>query len=170
MESGQTSRVSIDEEFCTFFATHFDFVCRSLLRLGVREADLSDVAQDVFVVVHRAFATLDRERSPRPWLFGFARGYASNYRRLGWHRAGELDESARGSSQRLVDKIDARAKVARGLAALDDDKVTVLVLHDMEGLSAPEIASELGVPLNTIYTRIRAARAAFKAALAGETS
>ena len=170
MPGEEGTRTSLDARFPAFFAAHFDFVCRSLLRLGVREADLADVAQDVFVVVHRSFGTLDRERHPRPWLFGFARGYASNYRRLGWHRAGEILDDHRGSSQRLVDKIDARTRVARGLAALDDDKATVLVLHDMEGLAAPEIAMELGVPVNTIYTRIRAARAAFKAALAEDAS
>jgi len=166
----RANRTSLDAEFHAFFGTHFDFVCRSLSRLGVRDADLADVAQEVFVIVHRSFATLDRARSPRPWLFGFARGYASNYRRLGWHRGAEISESARGSSQRLVERIDARTKVSRGLAALDEDKVTVLVLHDMEGLSAPEIAGELGVPVNTVYTRIRTAREAFKAALAEEAS
>ena len=156
----------LDAEFRDFFSAHFDFVCRSLRRLGVRDADLPDVAQELFVAVHRGFRDFDRSRPPKTWLFGYARGFASNYRRLGWHKSADLDDRERSSSQRLVDKIDARARVAMGLAGLDDDKATVLVLHDMEQLSAPEIAGELGVPLNTVYSRIRAARDAFKAILA----
>jgi len=154
--------------FRAFFVANFDFVCKTLRRLGVIDADLADVAQEVFVVAHRSFSTYDPERSAKTWLFAFARGYASNYRRLGWHRRAEMPDSARASSQRLLQKLDARAKVALGLAALDDEKTTVLVLHDMEGLSAAEIARDLGVPLNTVYTRIRAAREAFKMALAEE--
>jgi RNA polymerase sigma-70 factor (ECF subfamily) len=51
------------------------------------------------------------------------------------------------------------------LAQLDIDKRTVFVLAELEQLSVPEIAEALGINLNTIYSRQRAARAQFDAAL-----
>lgn len=49
---------------------------------------------------------------------------------------------------------------------LDDRKREVFVLGILEGLSVPEVAEALGVPLNTAYTRLRRARLEFRKALA----
>ena len=139
-------------------------LCRALRRLGVGEADLGDVAQELFLTVHTRFGDYDPSRPLRTWLYAFCLRYASNYRKLARHRAEGLaePEAAHGQSDAVV----ARDLVLRALEKLDFDRRTALVLHDMEQLSAPEIAGELGVPLNTVYSRIRAARDAFKAILA----
>jgi RNA polymerase sigma-70 factor, ECF subfamily len=68
-------------EFRALFAAEFGFVARALLRLGVREADVMDVAQEVFVAVHRELAQFDAQQSLKSWLYGFARRFAANYRR-----------------------------------------------------------------------------------------
>jgi len=148
--------------FRELFAAEFDYVCRSLRRLGVLDADVHDVAQELFVTVHAQLATFDTARPIRPWLMGFAARYAANYRRLGWHKGSALSEDQALPSPRLAEKMTARTLVLRGLDALDDDKRVALVMHDLEGISAPEIAAELAVPLNTIYSRVRLARAAFR--------
>jgi RNA polymerase sigma-70 factor, ECF subfamily len=151
--------------FRDIFVTEFDFVCRTLRRFGIREADVHDVSQELFVAVNRGLSSFDVARPLRPWLVGFAVRCAANYRRLGWHQASELSDETAASSPRMTDRLAARQLVLRGLDALDFDKRIALVLHDMEGVTAPEIAAELGVPLNTVYSRVRLARAAFKEAL-----
>ena len=149
-------------EFRSLFDAEFDFVCRSLRRLGVRDADVHDVAQELFVTVSSALATYDASRPLRPWLFAFAARFAANYRRLGWHKGDVLSEDTPMPSPRLAEKLTARILVARGLDALDFDKRVALVMHDLEGIGVPEIAAELDVPLNTVYSRVRLARVAFK--------
>lgn len=149
-------------EFRALFEAEFDFVCRSLRRLGVRDADVHDVAQELFVTVNAALPTYERSRPVRPWLFAFATRFAANYRRLGWHKGDVLSEDAPLPSPRLAEKLTARVLVARGLDALDFDKRVALVMHDLEGIPAPEIARELDVPLNTVYSRVRLARVGFK--------
>jgi RNA polymerase sigma-70 factor (ECF subfamily) len=42
----------------------------------------------------------------------------------------------------------------------------VLVLHEIEEMTAPEIAEILGIPLNTVYSRLRIARIELEQALA----
>lgn len=150
-------------DFRAIFEREAAFVCRSLERLGVRAADVDDVAQELFVAVHGALGQWDRSRPVRPWLFGFATRFAANYRRLGWHRGRPLDDSP--DSPKVVRKLDARTKVARALDALDTDKRELLVMHDLEELSAPEIAVALDIPLNTVYSRLRVAREKFREAL-----
>jgi RNA polymerase sigma-70 factor (ECF subfamily) len=57
-----------------------------------------------------------------------------------------------------------RLELARAaLATLDDAKREAFVLACIEQRSAPEIARITGLPLNTVYSRIRAARQAFQA-------
>jgi RNA polymerase sigma-70 factor, ECF subfamily len=158
--SDASDQVLLPPSFTQLFEEHFGFVCRSLLRLGVREADIEDIAQELFLTVHRALPESDRSRPLKPWLFGFAVRYASNYRRLSWHRGRELDDMP--VSPKLHDKLAAKRTVIAALERLDFDKRVVLVMHDLEELTAPEIAQELGIPLNTVYSRVRLAREAFR--------
>lgn len=156
---------ALEGDFEALFAAEFAFVCRSLQRLGVREADTNDVAQELFLAVYHARSTWDRTRPPRPWLAGFAVRFASNYRRLAWHRGRELDDEMAPPSPRMNDKLAAKRTVMRGLEALDFDKRVALVLHDLEEMTAKEIAEQLGIPANTVSSRVRLAREAFRKAI-----
>ncbi len=168
--NGGAFRTALPPSFRELFLNEFDFVERSLCRLGVREADANDIAQELFISVHRALPDFeDADRSApskvRPWLFSYAVRFAANYRRLGWHRGGVLDERHPIPSPRTQTKLEARQLVAHGLDALSFDQRVALVMHDMEGISAPEIGEELGVPLNTVYSRVRLARQTFRKAV-----
>lgn len=157
--------------FSEVYAAHFRYVWRVLSRCGVGPADLEDLVQDVFVVVHRRLATFDSSRPIRPWLGGIAFRVASTYRRRARHRYEELREtqveqpaSSMSPEQAVAIKEQFR-RVRTALATLDLNKRIVFVMHDMEQLSGPDVAAALEIPLNTVYSRLRRARAAFEAAL-----
>lgn len=155
----------VSEAFRELFDAEFAFVCRALRRLGVREADLADVTQELFVSVHRNLDSLDASRARRPWLYSFAMRYASNYRRLARHRGHDsIDEMTVPLTTTDAD-LAARDLVLRALSDLDFDRRTVLVMHDLEGFQAPEIADLIGTPLNTVYSRLRVAREEFRASI-----
>jgi RNA polymerase sigma-70 factor, ECF subfamily len=156
-------------QFRVVFDEHFSAVCRALRRLGVRESDLDDVAQEVFLAVFKRLDDFDSQRSLRAWLAGFAYRSASNYRRLARHRASsQLDQSlAQGGSspeERMI-ALDDRDVLMKALEALCESRRSVLVLHDLEELSPSEISSILNVPLNTVYSRLRTARQELGAAV-----
>lgn len=158
------------EAFRELFDAELAYVVRVLRRLGVRPSDLEDVAQDVFVSVYRRFREYDRGAPARPWLFSFALRASANYRRLARHRRevhteGEPATDAT-SPEDATSEARARALVLRALDRLPDEQRTVFVMHDIEGFCAPEIASEVEAPLNTVYSRLRLARAAFASAVA----
>ncbi|MCL2724493.1 MAG: RNA polymerase sigma factor [Polyangiaceae bacterium] len=164
VQTSERTAGALSPDFRELFDAEFDYVCRSLRRLGVREADLKDVAQELFVAVHGRMRDYDRARPIRPWLFSFAVRYASNYRRLGRNRNHDAhDESALPTEHRPA--LEARDLVLRALGRLDFDRQTIVVMHDMEGFDAPEIAAQLGIPVNTVYSRIRLARADFREAV-----
>ncbi len=65
-----------------------------------------------------------------------------------------------------VQHAEAAAILEAFLAELDEDKREVFVLCELEGLSAPEIAQVVGTNVNTVYSRLRAARQGFERKLA----
>ena len=60
---------------------------------------------------------------------------------------------------------EAAGVVERFLASLDEDKRAVFVLAELEGMTAPEVAETLSTKLNTVYSRLRTARALFAKAV-----
>jgi RNA polymerase sigma-70 factor (ECF subfamily) len=154
--------------FEAIYGEHFRGVWRTLRRLGVADAQLDDAAQDVFVVVHRRLGDFDG-RSLRGWLYAIAVRVASDYRREAERRQvvplGEAIADASPGPGRVSEVNEAVRLLHTLLAQLDIDKRTVFVLAELEQLSVPEIAEALGINLNTIYSRQRAARAQFDAAL-----
>lgn len=145
------------------FDDHFDYVWNTLRRLGVREADLEDLAHEVFLKVHARIHDFDASRPVRPWLFGFAYRVAADHRRLARHRlevygtAIEPVDPVRPADERLVADEEWEL-VNSALAELDFDRRAVLVMHDVDDVPVPAIAQELGIPVNTAYSRLRLAR------------
>jgi RNA polymerase sigma-70 factor (ECF subfamily) len=160
------AQVEGTRDFETLYNEHFDFVWRSLRRLGVDPSWVEDAAQDTFVVVHRRLSDLLPTASHKAFLFGIALRVAHDYRRRARRKgaeplnlegtissdAGPFDQAARAQAVRLVDTF---------LTTLDEDKRAVFSLSELEDMTAPEVSEALGVKLNTVYSRLRAARERF---------
>jgi RNA polymerase sigma-70 factor (ECF subfamily) len=154
-------------DFPTIYASEFAFVWRTLRRLGAPSKDIEDLAHDLFVVVHRRLPDYDPARPLRPWLFGIAVRVVSDYRRSSRNSREVLyriastpeatDQAPRQDENVAVNQ--ERTLLLRALGHLDLDRRAVLVMHDMEEVPMPEIASTLDIPLNTAYSRLRLARA-----------
>lgn len=156
-----------------------DFVWRSLRSLGVRDPQLDDAVQDVFVVVHRRLGEFEARSTIKTWVFGIAVRVARDYRRREQRKGGLSSMSTGGvldfdvlddrpGPEAQVETAQSLRRLAKLLDALDDDKREVFVLAELEQLSSPEIAELLGIKLNTVYSRLRAARREFEIALAAE--
>jgi RNA polymerase sigma-70 factor (ECF subfamily) len=159
-----------DVPFRSVFDREFDYVWTSLRRLGVRESDLEDVAQDVFVKVHRLFEEYDRSRPIRPWLFAFAARSASDWRRLARHRVevlGHREEPAASTPDAHAALVAAEEAdlVLRALECVDAERRDVFILYELDECPMKEIVRSLGIPLFTGYSRLRLARKEFAAAV-----
>jgi RNA polymerase sigma-70 factor (ECF subfamily) len=160
-----------DGEFSQIFSGEFRYVYNTLKRLGVPGSDLEDLTHDVFLTVYRHMADRDRERPLRPWLFAFAYRTASAHRRLARHRreviGSEPDACAPevSSLERMV-QAEQLALVQAALEKIDLEHRAVFILHDLDDTPMAQVASSLGIPTNTGYSRLRAARRKFETALA----
>jgi RNA polymerase sigma-70 factor (ECF subfamily) len=143
---------------------HVDYVFRCLRSLGVAPSDLDDAVQDVFLVVHDKLAAFDGRHKLSTWLYAIVIRIARRYRarRASGPREAELElVDSRDAEQRLASS-QALALAQRALDALSEDKREVFVLCEVEQMSAPEVAAITDTPLNTVYSRLRAARQEFE--------
>lgn len=149
--------------FEELFRTHAPSVWRVLRRLGVREADVEDQCQEVFVVVHRKLAEFEGRSQFKTWIYGICLRVASDYRRRAHVRREEptadVPEQQHSPPQaRLLERAQARALLDAALAELDEDKRAVFVLYEIEEVPMAEVALAAGCPLQTAYSRLHAAR------------
>ncbi|MBX3233267.1 MAG: sigma-70 family RNA polymerase sigma factor [Labilithrix sp.] len=158
--------------FDDVYRDHFAFVWRSAKRLGVRDGSLDDVVQEVFVIVHRRLDEFEGRSSLRTWLFGITLRVARDHRRSLARKspAGSVDpDSLRATTpgpSESMERAEAIALLHALLDELDDDKREVFVMAQLEQMTMPDIASTLGLNVNTAYARLRAARLSFEDALA----
>jgi RNA polymerase sigma-70 factor (ECF subfamily) len=154
---------------------HFQFVWRMARRLGVAGGSVDDVVQETFLVVHRRLHEFEGRSSLRTWLYGIALRVVHDHRRSIRRKSPHLGAEptdpdtlyAHGTGPYQARERAEAVELLHGiLDTLADDRREVLVLAELEELSAPDIAEVTGTNVNTVYTRLRAARADFQAALA----
>jgi RNA polymerase sigma-70 factor (ECF subfamily) len=151
--------------FERFVADHYGFVWRSARRLGVREADLDDVVQEVFLAAGRSLDTIESERG---YLFQTCVFVAARARRTTQRRREVNDE------ERLNEQVDQRARPDEHAEAnearerlqilLDDmpeELRVVFVLFELERFTMSEISESLNIPMGTVASRLRRGRELF---------
>ncbi len=170
------SRRLLPLDFEEVYAEHFAFIWRSIRGLGVPPAAADDIAQDVFVIVHRKLDSLQSPQALKSWLFGIARRVCKDYRRSNMRRGPHLELDAQrevdGSSdpqQRAVSR-QALGAVERFAESLDDERRAIFFLALIEGLPVSEVAETLGVNPNTTYSRVRVLRQELTQLLEGAPS
>ena len=156
-------QVSEPQRVEVFVRNHYAFVWRVLRRYGLAPADADDAAQKVFLVATQRLDDI-ASGSERAFLFRTARHVASKTHRTLERRRdasgyGPADpSSALPAPDDLLDQRRARDLLDRILLELPEDFRAVLVLFELEGLSALEIAEALGIPVGTVASRLRRAR------------
>lgn len=144
------------------FRTHARTTRRFLLRMGVPPNQADDVLQQVFVVVWNKLKTFRSDASERAWVLSIARRVAANHRRKRHQPPNPPTVRNPATPEEQASRREAAQLVRDFLQTLDERQRIVFHLSDIEGLTAPEIAHVTDANLNTVYTRLRAARRAFR--------
>lgn len=158
--------------FRMLFAAHAPYVARCARNYGVRDADVPDVVQQVFVALHHAIRRgLDLSRPLSSWLC------AVTYRTARDHRRRAMNEQEVLSVTGSIETADETPDPEATMQAIDVHRMTymvldelpphlrvVLAMSDIDDLPMSEVAAVLEIPLGTAYTRLRAARRAFEEA------
>lgn len=145
-----------------------------LVRHGVAADERDDVFQIIFLKIHTAAASYDPTRPLAPWLFAIVANAVRNHFRdqpIPFEATAsdgllEAPDPNPGPDQVAQDR-ETVAWLEGALDALPLAQREVLLLTTVIGLRQQEVAQALSLPLNTVKTRLRRARLALAAGLAG---
>jgi RNA polymerase sigma-70 factor (ECF subfamily) len=149
--------------FSQVFQQHLPFVWRVLRSMGAPPADLDDLCQDVFVIVHRRLAEFEGRSSLSSWLYAICWRVWQDQRRRAYRRrerstATPPEGVATFTPGDAAAQSEAVVMLTAILDRMDADKRAVFVLYEIEQMGMKEVAAAMDCPLQTAYTRLHAAR------------
>ncbi len=158
------------------FDEHGPYLCRVVHRLTGSRETAEDVVQEVFLLAHHRRPELEDRPGIRTWLYRAAVNHVRHRRRSFSRYQGLLDRYQQhpGSQERSESPQDTASRMERGklvqecVQTLSEKLREVFVLYELEELEGSEIATILDIPVNTVWSRLRLARAAFRTAWVGK--
>lgn len=140
-----------------------------LRKLGVRERDVDDAAQEVFIELFRSLGKYRGEAELTTWMYRICVTHASRHHRR-WRLLTRLSDlfAGEGEPNRLgtdADALDARRTLEQALGMMSDGERLVFVLFELEGLPGAQVAEIAACPLNTVWRRLHEARKKLRAVL-----
>lgn len=148
-------------------ARHESRIYRFGLKMCRDPRDAEDVLQDTLLAVARGIREFRGASSVSTWLYTIARSYCIKRRRKRKDAPTEersLDTNADDTTSPLVDPEEALAgrevehALEQAIAALEPMYREVLLLRDVEGLSAAEVAEIVGIQVAAVKSRLHRAR------------
>jgi RNA polymerase sigma-70 factor (ECF subfamily) len=135
--------------------------------------DAKEVVQDTLLAAARSIREFRGGSSFSTWLFSIARSFCIKRRRRGKSAPAEAQSSEAElltdpaqDLEAMVETKEIGDALERAIAALDPKYREVLLLRDVEGLTAPEVAAVVGIGVDAVKTRLHRARLAVRAAVA----
>ena len=140
--------------------------------MGVPRSDLDDLMQEIFLVAHKNGGYTPGPAKPTTYLANIAFKATVSHRRKRKTRSFVHADDERvsrageeyGTPEHRASNSQEIALLQQALDALDDDKRAVFVMAELQGESVVDIAAGLGIPVDTAYSRLRAARKMFRKA------
>jgi RNA polymerase sigma-70 factor, ECF subfamily len=139
-------------------------ICR---RITGEDEDAVDALQDALLAAWRGFGAFEGRSSVRTWLVRIATNSALDQARLRSQQRDRARAAAReqASPSGVESAVIARQSLAWALAQLPPPFRAAVVLRDLYDLTYQQIAAELGVPIDTVKSRISRGRQALAALL-----
>ncbi|MBN2574041.1 MAG: sigma-70 family RNA polymerase sigma factor [Deltaproteobacteria bacterium] len=150
------------------FKQELDYLFATLQRLGVAPGEMEDLAQEVFIVLHRNWTNLDTSRPLRPYLFGVAFRIVCAHRR---RRAREIPHpilDAPDAAPSPEGALQSKESIALLLSALESVPLlrrAVVVMHDLDAVPIVDVARTLSISRFGAYSRLRKGRRELTAAV-----
>src|SRR5215831_9617670 len=168
---GQNTAPNIPLTLERIYAEHFEFVYRLAARLGGKQIDPEDAAQEVFLIVARKLDTFDGSSQLTTWLYGITlnvvRATRRRQRLLGWFES--KDALPHEPAIETIDRAEVREAHRIAYEILDRmsaKKREVFILAEFEGLACEEIARIVETKTETVWSRLHYAREEFAQAVA----
>ena len=165
-------------EFEALLRPHLAWLYRLAYRFTGHREDAEDLVQELLVRLYRNPSDLAQVDNPKPWLTRVMHNlFVDQWRHRKHTPLGHLhpdpwedlfvDEAGGDDPERALELAGLRRDILAALYSLEHDYRALVVMHDMEGRSLPELAETLDMPLGTLKSRLFRARRKLRMRLRG---
>jgi RNA polymerase sigma-70 factor (ECF subfamily) len=152
-----------DKSAFSYLYDHYSGALYSIIYKMINKQELAeDVLQEVFVKIWNSFSSYDASKGRLfTWMLNIARNHTiDTIRSKGYKKQSKIqsEENAVGNvanSSNENDKFDSLG-LRKQVTLLKEDQRQVIDLSYFEGFTQEEISKQLGIPLGTVKTRMRA--------------
>jgi len=154
---------------------HLDHLYRTAVRITGQRQEAEDLLQELLLRLYSRRNALRAVNNLEPWLKkSLYNLFVQRWRSAARTPFSRLDfrytptqlesiESDEPSPETLTEQVEDSQALLRALARLSHDHRTVLIAHDVDGLSQSEIGDLFGIPVGTVKSRLFRARTALRA-------
>jgi RNA polymerase sigma-70 factor (ECF subfamily) len=150
--------------FEELFRRYHDLVRGHMRRGYLREADVEDLTQQVFLQLHRARRDYRAHKPLRPWLMTIARNVKRDHfrRQQRWPGLTALPDQDLSQADSGVDRVALREALDKALGLLPGSLRSIVQAYWVEHLSHAEIARRFGISRAAARVRIHRAYRALR--------
>lgn len=152
--------------FCELVQQYRKQVYSYLIRCGVPAGERDDLFQEVFLKIHRAAHTYQKSKPFEPWFYRIVCNTVRSFFRkkslsvVSDTADADLEDSRQESLDSIVEAKETSVWLEHAIQQLPFNQRETLVLCCLKSLSQQDAAMALDMPLNTLKTNLRRARAA----------
>lgn len=148
------------------FVAHHVVVWRALRRMGLSPDAAADATQQTFLIAAERLDDIHPD-SEQAFLVGtaFRAAHTLHRKTIRWQLDADMDERL-ATVRHAGEKVSDLQLCNLAIAQVNSELAEVFVLYEVAGLSTPEIAALLRIPLGSVASRLRRAREQFRAAVA----
>jgi len=160
--------------FETLLEPHIPHLYRLAFRFCAQREDAEDLVQELLTKLYPRTGELECLDRPRPWLSRVLyRLYVDRYRRavrdpVEFFEHTDLHPSGLPEPDQAAERLGLQQRIADALNCLNEDQRAVVILHDIEGFSLPEVQLILDVPLGTLKSRLNRAHSRLRGVLSDD--
>lgn len=163
-------KIRVQQTFTGLIRPHLDRMYRLAYRLTGHREDAQDLVQDVLLKLYPQNDRLADVENVAAWLarvlyrqfIDNKRRYAARNLRIISHHEYSADPdqapALQDSTEALVDSELNISRLQKALESLSEDHRLIIILHDVEGYSLPEVAEITGIRMGTLKSRRQRAR------------
>jgi len=156
-------RTGDDRAFAELVDAHKDLVHAMVWRLAPDRSHVEDLAQDVFLKIHRGLPYFRGEARLSTWIYRIVINVCSQAKT---RRPREVpfgdDEHGRRREPRHDDaafgEMELRDRLEKAMAKLPDQYRVLIAAHHLQGVQYEALAEALGIPLGTVKTHLHRAK------------
>jgi len=146
-----------------------NFVFRTAFGVLQNHLDAEDVAQEVFIKVHRSLKSLRDEKTFPTWIARITVRTALDFlNHSNKHQLTTLDPDRLQTVENSHEASELRLDIEQALGQLNHEQRTILILREFQGFDYEELAQILDIPVGTVRSRLHHARTQIRLILSGE--